>query len=190
MDPVSHLMIPLLVMLAAKQDVKTSVLLSFFAIVPDFDSLLGPHRMVLHNVFVVVLIPLVFILIARYKKPEFVLPGFMILFYMSSHVLLDLDGVALFYPLDSNAYRFVPVFELFTAPAVHFNFYISWGVAPLVQVTEYNLFSSLITAYIIFIGLLSVIYRNDIKVCIRKSTVTVKSFIHRIGGSGKEKGSK
>jgi hypothetical protein len=182
-------MIPLLVMLAAKQDVKTSVLLSFFAIVPDFDSLLGPHRMVLHNVFVAVLIPLVFIVIARYKKPEFVVPGLIILFYMSSHLLLDLQGVALFYPLDSNAYKFVPVFEFFTAPTVHFNFYIDWGVAPLEQVTEYNLFSPLITAYFLFIGILSVTYRSEIKVCVRKSKATVKSFIRRIGGSSEGKGS-
>ena len=188
-DPVTHLVIPLLALLAAKQNVRMAVLLSVFAILPDFDSLFGPHRMMLHNVFVIVLIPLAFIAFARLRKPNLVLPGLIVLFYLCSHTLLDLDGVALFYPLDANAYKFIPVIEFYTAPTVHFAFYVDWGVVPLLQVTEYRLLSGLTIAYIMFIGLLGFTYRDGVKKCVRKTAVAMKSFLRRIFRYRGKKGS-
>jgi hypothetical protein len=188
-DPVTHLVIPLLALLAAKQNVRMAVLLSVFAILPDFDSLFGPHRMVLHNVFVIVLIPLAFIAFARLRKPNLVLPGLIVLFYLCSHTLLDLDGVAFFYPLDANAYKFIPVFEFFTAPTVHFAFYFDWGVVPLLPATEYRLISGLTIAYILFVGLLGFTYRDGVKKCIRKTAAAMKLFLRRILRYGGKKGS-
>jgi len=161
-DPVVHLILPLLLLLAAKQDSRIVVPLSIFAILPDFDSLLGPHRMVLHNLFVVVGIPLAFILIARVKKPSFVLPGMIVMFYLVSHIVLDMSGVALFYPFYENAFFFVPHLTFTTAPSFLFNFFVEWGTKPLVQTNTYTMIGDLGFALILMIVLLIAINRRKL----------------------------
>jgi len=159
-DPVVHLILPLLLLLAAKQDSRLVVPLSIFAIFPDFDSLLGPHRMVLHNLFVIVGIPLAFILIARVKKPSFVLPGTIIMLYLISHIILDMSGVALFYPFYENAFFFVPHLDFTTAPALSLNFFVEWGTKPLVQSTEYTMIADLGFACILMVAFLAILKRK------------------------------
>lgn len=181
-DPITHLVIPLLVLLAAKQSPRLVVPLAFFAIFPDFDSIVGPHRMVLHNVFVIVLIPLAFLLFARYKRPELLLPGMIAAFYLSSHILLDMDGVAFFYPIDQTAYMFVPHLEFFTAPDFHFAFYVEWGSMSLPAKNEYNLLSSISIAYILFLVLLCVVYRDGVKSFPRRFSKGVKSMLAKMKG--------
>jgi len=161
-DPVVHLILPLLLLLAAKQDSRLVVPLSIFAILPDFDSLLGPHRMVLHNLFVVVGIPLAFILIARVKKPSFVLPGMIVMFYLVSHIILDMSGVALFYPFYENAFFFVPHLTLTTAPSFSFDFFVEWGTKPLEQSTHYTMIGDLGFACILMVVLLATINRKKL----------------------------
>jgi len=161
-DPVVHLILPLLLLLAAKQDSRLVVPLSIFAIFPDFDSLLGPHRMVLHNLFVVVGIPLAFILIARVKKPSFVLPGMIIMFYLVSHIILDMSGVALFYPFYENAFFFVPHLNMTTAPNFSLDFFAEWGTKPLDQTTHYTMIGDLGFALILMLVLLMVINRRKL----------------------------
>ena len=166
-DPVVHLILPLLLLLAAKQDSRIVVPLSIFAIFPDFDSLLGPHRMVLHNLFVVVGIPLAFILIARVKKPSFVLPGAIIMFYLVSHIVLDMSGVALFYPFSENAFFFVPHLDFTTAPSLSLNFFVEWGTRPLVQSTEYSVIADLAFACILMLAFLAILKRKALPGLIR-----------------------
>jgi len=161
-DPVVHLILPLLLLLVAKQDSRIVVPLSIFAIFPDFDSLLGPHRMVLHNLFVVVGIPLAFILIARVKKPSFVLPGAIIMFYLVSHIILDMSGVALFYPFSENAFFFVPHLAFMTAPSLSFDFFVEWGTRPLAQTDTYTMIGDLGFALILMLVLLMAINRRKL----------------------------
>ena len=161
-DPVVHLVLPLLLLLAAKQDSRIVVPLSIFAIFPDFDSLLGPHRMVLHNLFVVVGIPLAFVLIARVKRPSFVLPGTIIMLYLVSHIILDMSGVALFYPFYENAFFFVPHVTMTTAPSFSLDFFAEWGTKPLEQTTHYTMIGDLGFALILMLVLLIAINRRKL----------------------------
>lgn len=176
-DPLTHLALPMLVLMAAGLDKRQVIPLAFFAIFPDFDSLITPHRVVLHNMFVVVLLPLAFILFAKLRKPQLVLPGMLVLFYLSSHILLDLDGVAFFYPLSMSAYQVIPVFELHTAPGIWFDFYVKWGEIPLPQATEYNLLSSISIAFLVFFLLLAYVNRTEVRSCVKKVVGRVKSMI-------------
>jgi len=161
-DPVVHLILPLLLLLAAKQDSRIVVPLSIFAIFPDFDSLLGPHRMVLHNLFVIVGIPLAFILIARMKKPPLILPGMIVMFYLASHVILDMSGVALLYPFSENAFFFIPHLAFTTAPNLSFDFFVEWGTEPLAQTNTYTMIGDLGFALILMLVLLIVINRRKL----------------------------
>jgi hypothetical protein len=189
-DPVTHLVIPLLVLLVARQNPRLVVPLAFFAILPDFDSLLGPHRMVLHNVFVILLIPLAFIAFARLRRPDLLLPGMIVLFYLSSHLMLDLDGVALFYPLDETAYKFIPVLEFYTAPDVHFVFYFDWGAVPLEQKTQYNLLSQLSFAYLLFLVTIGTVYRKELKGWTKKSVDALKTIARKFKVLFRKKGAR
>jgi len=161
-DPVTHLILPLLLLLAAKQDSRIVVPLSVFALFPDLDSLLGPHRMVLHNLFVIVGIPLAFILIARVKKPSLVYPGVIVMFYLVSHIVLDMSGVALLYPFYENAFFFVPHLTFTTAPSLTLDFFVDWGTKPLTQSTHYSMMGDLSFALILMLLLLIVINRRKL----------------------------
>ena len=162
MDPVVHLILPLLLLLAAKQDSRIVVPLSIFAILPDFDSLLGPHRMVLHNLFVIVGIPLALILIARVKKPSLVPPFAIIMFYLVSHIMLDMSGVALLYPFSENAFFFIPHVTLTTAPSFSLDFFVEWGAKPLVQTNTYSMIGDLGFALLLMLAALVVIKRKEL----------------------------
>jgi len=85
-------------------------LLSPFALFPEIDALFGMHRMILHNVFIV-MIPVVLYLISRNLKNNILYEKriifILIAYFLLSHLILDLayPGVALFYPLSGeNAY--------------------------------------------------------------------------------------
>jgi membrane-bound metal-dependent hydrolase YbcI (DUF457 family) len=179
-DPVTHLIIPLLVMLAARQNTRLVVMLSFFALLPDLDSIFGPHRMVLHNIFVIVLAPLAFLLYARLRKPELLLPGMIALFFLSSHLLLDLDGVAFLYPIDQTAYMFVPYLEFVTMPDFHFVFYVTWGAVELPEKYNYNMLNSTSIAFLLYSVMLCVMFREKVKRFWGKLKVKAKSFLSRL----------
>lgn len=102
------------------------ITLSFFAVLPDTDSLffvfkLSPvplHRILFHNVFILIIPFLLFILV-KSRRQVFGI----ICFYLLSHLILDLftGGIPLFYPVYNNIFfahmellftdSFTPVFE-------------------------------------------------------------------------------
>ncbi len=106
MDPVFHVIIPALVMLAVNIDSRKVFLLLPIALTPDLDGFFGlwAHRVVFHNFIFVILIPLIIFLFVRKKYPEklsFVSIGW---FYLISHLVLDLQGgFAFFWPFSSKA---------------------------------------------------------------------------------------
>lgn len=180
MDPASHLILPLLILLAARLDARLVVPLSIFAILPDLDSLLGPHRMVLHNVFIIVVIPLAFILIARWKRPSLVLPGLIVLFYLGSHILLDLGGVALLYPFYDGAFYFVPHLDFYTAPSIGFNFIVEWGVRTLEPTTYYTFVSSLGFTFVLFFAVMLVLFRKETLAAMKSCRANTKHLLAKL----------
>jgi len=97
MEPVFHLFIPVLLLLAIypKLSKKYIFWLALLTVILDLDRFIpGTHRMFSHSIFVALLIALV-VYIAWDKKAFFVS-----LFYLGSHLLFDIayPGVALFYP--------------------------------------------------------------------------------------------
>ncbi len=80
------------------------ITLSFFAVLPDTDSLffvfkLSPvplHRILFHNVFILI-IPLLLFILVKSRQQVFGI----ICFYLLSHLILDLftGGIPLFYPV-------------------------------------------------------------------------------------------
>ncbi len=92
-----HIIVPLLALLIVgrKEDRKYILLLLPLAIMPDFDSFVGQHRELLHNIF----LPLLLLrlgMIIKQKKAIFIIAAV----YLASHVFMDMfgGGVVLFYP--------------------------------------------------------------------------------------------
>jgi hypothetical protein len=109
----NHIFIPVAILLLFSKkfnlDPREVITLSFFAVLPDTDSLffvfkLSPvplHRILLHNVFIVI-IPLLLFILVKNRRQMFGI----ICFYLMSHLILDLftGGISLLYPVYDNIF--------------------------------------------------------------------------------------
>jgi membrane-bound metal-dependent hydrolase YbcI (DUF457 family) len=115
MDSLFHFIFPLIIALAArihlKHGIEWVVGLALATVLLDLDVFLI-HRATLHNVFVVVLLPIILVLLAfRYEKKgtKYKTLSLVLLLFLFSHTLLDMGteaGVQLFYPLSDQVYQF------------------------------------------------------------------------------------
>ena len=99
MEPILHVLIPLLILLALfpKLDKRLVIGLSLLALIPDIDIYIPLlHRTLFHNIFFVSITSLIIYLISNNLKAFYIS-----LYYLTTHLILDLTfgGVALFYPL-------------------------------------------------------------------------------------------
>ena len=128
-SPLDHIFIPVAILLLFSKKLKLNsgevIALSFFAVLPDIDSIffgsnsVSLHRILFHNIFIVI-IPLLFFIVAKSKREVFGI----ICFYLTSHLVLDLftGGIFLFYPVYNKVFfahvelllshsSFIPVLE-------------------------------------------------------------------------------
>lgn len=98
----SHVFIPLVILFlfsrSLKMEPRTIIVLSMFGAFPDADIILF-HRATFHNIFILVIPALAFILL---RRKEMLIIGFCIL----SHFVLDIfnGGIYLLYPLYQNVF--------------------------------------------------------------------------------------
>lgn len=104
----NHIFIPLVILLLFSKNLKLYsrevIALSFFAVLPDTDTLFfvlklsstSLHRVLFHNAFILV-IPLLCFILIKSRREVFGI----ICFYLTSHLILDLftGGIFLFYPV-------------------------------------------------------------------------------------------
>lgn len=99
MDPLMHLMLPLMFLLALKVDARRAVLLAPLAVLPDFDALFGLHRALGHSFVPILVAPAAVLIYSHVKRPEWYQAALVAQFYLASHVILDLGGVAFLWPV-------------------------------------------------------------------------------------------
>ncbi|CAG0998569.1 hypothetical protein METP2_03095 [Methanosarcinales archaeon] len=118
----NHIFIPVAILFLFSKKLKLNptevITLSFFAALPDADSLFfvlkfSPtplHRVLFHNVFIVI-IPLLLLIFVKKRRQV----SGIICFYLTSHLILDLftGGISLFYPIYHDIF-FVHAELLFT----------------------------------------------------------------------------
>lgn len=124
MDTLFHFVFPMIAALAArlkiKHPIRTIFAASSLTFLIDLDHFIGSGRMMFHNVFVTMLIPLILLFLSFHFKLDRYAKGFflLLLILLSSHVFLDLfnpvlgegidiregEGIALFYPLNNVMY--------------------------------------------------------------------------------------
>ncbi len=119
MDPFAHITLPLLILLALRVKTRKALLMLPLTLILDFGFFFrGLHRMVFHNVFVAVLIPLVILIYIYRYHSKYESYAFIAFFYLVSHVILDLGkGMAFLYPLTTDFYYFeMQLFFQFLGP--------------------------------------------------------------------------
>lgn len=131
MDPFMHLLLPLLFLLAARIDAKRALLFAPLAILPDFDALFGLHRALFHSFVPILVLPLIFVVYSRLRRPEWMLGSVIALFYLVSHVVLDLGGVAFFWPLVQEQFYLDLEVQFDLQGGVNFRVTVDYGMKEL-----------------------------------------------------------
>jgi len=101
MDPLFHITIPALILIALRFNWKKVLLLSPFALLPDVLWLTDLHRSYTHSIFFVTLIIILVYIISRIKwKEQSKEITFIITIFLITHLILDVEyHTALLYPL-------------------------------------------------------------------------------------------
>jgi membrane-bound metal-dependent hydrolase YbcI (DUF457 family) len=179
MDPLMHVLLPLLFLLALRIDTKKVILLAPLAILPDFDAAFNLHRAVFHSFIPVVILPVSLILYSRVKRPDWMLSALVVFFYLASHVVLDLGGVAFAWPFTTDMLYFDPEVTFNMQGGINFGFHLQYGMKPFVEMTTTDFLSETGFA-IMFLGMLVVaVFRKEAKNAFVRILEIVKGFLHR-----------
>jgi membrane-bound metal-dependent hydrolase YbcI (DUF457 family) len=179
MDPLLHILLPVLFLLAIRMDPKMVLLYSPFAILPDFDALFGLHRAAFHSFIVAILIPLVLVAYSKYKRPEWLAASTLILFFLASHIVLDLGGVAFLWPFTTDMFYFDPEVTFKIQGGIAFDFNLDYGVRPFVEMGTTDFVSEYGFAAMFLGVLLAVVFRKEAKAAILSGLRIVKGFLYR-----------
>ena len=179
MDPLMHVLLPLLFLLALRVDTKKAILLAPLAILPDFDAAFNLHRAVFHSFIPVIILPIGLILYSKTKRPEWMLASLLVLFYLASHVVLDLGGVAFAWPFTTDMLYFDPEVTFNMQGGINFGFQLQYGIKPYVEMTTTDFLSEAGFA-MIFLGMHVVaVFRKEAKNAFFHILEIVKGFLHR-----------
>ena len=158
-----HLMLPLLFLLALKLDTRMVLLMAPLAIIPDFDAAFNLHRAVFHSFIPVVVLPVALIVYSKLKRPEWMLGALLIQFYLASHVLLDLGGVAFAWPFTTDMLFFDPEVTFNLQGGINFGVHLDYGLRPYQRMGTTDFISQSGFA-LVFLGiLLMVVFRKEAK---------------------------
>ncbi|MFP4143369.1 MAG: hypothetical protein ACLFSM_09370 [Thermoplasmata archaeon] len=118
MDTFAHITIPLLILLALRVKTRKILLMLPFTVVMDLDYFFVMGRQLFHNIFFIIIIPLLIIIYLDRKHPEYREYGLIVFFFLLAHMVLDLtQGIAFLYPLITDFYYFeVEMFFQFLGP--------------------------------------------------------------------------
>jgi len=174
MDPVLHLALPLLFLLALRVDTRKAVLLAPLAIIPDFDAAFGLHRAAFHNFIFVIIVPVALMAYSKMKRPEWLPWAVVAQFYLASHVVLDLGGVAFAWPIVKDQIYFDPEVTFNLQGGVNFEFLFRYGLRPYTPMGTTDFLSETGFALIFLAILMTAIFRREARASLRKLWEIIK----------------
>jgi membrane-bound metal-dependent hydrolase YbcI (DUF457 family) len=176
MDPLMHLMLPLLFLLALRIDTKKVLLFAPLTILPDFDAVFHLHRAVLHSFIPVLVIPVSLILYSKFKRPEWMLSALLVQFYLASHIVLDLAGVAFAWPFTTEMLYFDPELTFNMQGGINFVFHLSYGLRPYVEMGTTDFLSESGFALLFLGALVMIVFRKETKSAIMHFFEIIRGF--------------
>ncbi len=169
MDPVMHLLLPLLLLLALRIDTRKALLFAPLAILPDFDAVFGLHRAVFHSFIPVLVIPFTLIMYSKYKRPEWMLASLLVLFYMASHVVLDLGGVAFLWPFTKDMFYMDPELRFNLQGGINFEWHFQAGFMKYKEMGDTDFIASSTFGFLILIVVAGIVYRKEAKAAVSRA---------------------
>jgi hypothetical protein len=179
MDPFVHLLLPVLFLLAIKIDTRKVLMFAPLAILPDFDAVFGLHRAVFHSFIPILVVPIGLIIYSKLRRPEWMLSALLVQFYLASHIVLDLGGVAILWPFVKDQLFFDPVVKFNLLGGVNFIIHIDYGWRPYVPMATTDFLSETGFA-MIFLGMLAaIVFRKEAWASIVRMGRIFRGFIMR-----------
>ena len=168
MDPLMHLVLPLLFLLALRVDTRRAVLLAPLAVLPDLDALFGLHRALGHSFIPIVLVPMAVLIYSRLKRPYWVPVVLIAQFYLASHVILDMGGVAFLWPIVQEQF-YLDLGVTFTASdGFDIGFTADWGMKELQDMGTTSILSDYGFAVLFLAVLTAAVFRKEFGDGVRK----------------------
>ena len=181
MDPLMHLVFPLLFLLALRIEPKKALLFAPIAILPDFDALFGLHRALGHSFIPILVVPMILIAYSKFKKPEWFFGALLVQFYLASHIILDLGGVAFLWPIVPEQFYFEPGITFAASDGFDIGFTLDYGMRELSEMGTTSLLSDTGFA-LIFLGILTVaVFRKEAYEALKEAFRVFLDLLHRRG---------
>lgn len=180
MDPLMHLLLPLLFLLAIKVDARRALLLAPLAILPDLDALFGLHRALGHSFIPILVVPMAFLAFSYLRRPEWVPAAIVAQFYLASHVVLDLGGVAFLWPIVQEQFYLRMGLTLTADDGIDIGFEADWGMQELADMGTTYILSDFGFALILLAVLSAAVFRKEFLAALSKAWSYVRSVPRRL----------
>ncbi len=175
------MLLPVLFLLAIRIDAKKVMLFAPLAIIPDFDAAFDLHRAAFHSFIVVLVIPLSLIIYARLRRPEWMTAALLAQFFLASHVVLDLGGVAFLYPFTTDQFYFDPELTFNLSGGINFAFHLSYGLRPFQPMGTTDFLSEDGFAVIMLGVLLGIVFRKEGRAALIRIGAFLRDFARWVG---------
>ena len=175
MDPLMHLLLPLLFLLALKVDARRAVLLAPLAVLPDLDALFGLHRALGHSFIPILVLPMALLAYSHLKRPEWFAAAVVAQFYLASHVVLDLGGVAFLWPVVQEQFYLQLGVTLTAENGLSIGFEADWGMHELADMGTTYILSDFGFALILLLALSALVFRKEFLAALSKAWSFVRS---------------
>jgi len=179
MDPVIHVALPLLFLLAMRVETRMAILLAPLAIFPDFDVITGLHRVAFHNFIVTLVLPAAMIIYSWRKRPQWLPWALVAQFYLASHIVLDLSGVSFMWPMTTDQIYLEPRITLDLEGGINLAFHLGFGIRPYSPGFFADVLSGQGFALIFLAILVTVIFRKEAFSLLRRAWEIVVSLFVR-----------
>ncbi len=175
MDPLMHLVLPLLFLLAIKVDARRAVLLAPLAVLPDLDALFGLHRALGHSFIPILVVPMAILAFSHFKRPEWMPAAIIAQFYLASHVVLDLGGVAFLWPFVEDQFFLRFAVTLNASDGFDIGFDADWGMQELAEMETTYILSEFGFALILLAVLSAAVFRKEVAAALAKAWSFVRT---------------
>jgi len=175
MDPLIHLALPLLFLLAIKVDARKALLLAPLAVLPDLDALFGLHRALGHSFVPILVVPMALLAYSHLRRPGWVQAVVIVQFYLASHVVLDLGGVAFLWPVVQDQFYLDLGVTLTANDGFAIGFEADWGMQELVPMDTTYIVSDLGFSLLFLLALLAAVFRREVLAAFSRAWSFVRS---------------
>ena len=174
MDPFQHLLLPLLFLLAIKIDHRRAIILAPLAVLPDFDALFDLHRALGHSFIPLLVMPMAILVYARLRRPEWLLSALIVQFYLASHVVLDMGGVAFLWPIITEQFYFEPAITFTVEGGLNLGFSLDYGMREQADMGTTSFLSDAGAALILLGVLMTAVFRHEARSALSKAWTAVR----------------